>query len=236
MLDNTQSIICAFGLAAAAPRSPYRHLELCGIALRRFSSCFGFQYLQRSGTVKTVPYRMFWGALLTCKISVGRCARRRVSEACLTGNARQFAKQSRSCSCKTHWVLHCSPSHFRKLKCDLLARNPATAARRLLGRPSSRRGETLPTAHYTLNPICRGRCLPSARRAACTAPCPLTTTHYPLSHDAHAATSPIVRVMCPSGAASATNNTPGRAVPAAMRSARACSTARLTLRRSSRAP
>ncbi|MFZ2475009.1 MAG: hypothetical protein WAW66_08280 [Gemmiger qucibialis] len=33
MLDNTQNIICAFGLAAAAPRSPYRHLELCGIAL-----------------------------------------------------------------------------------------------------------------------------------------------------------------------------------------------------------
>ncbi len=27
------SIICAFGLAAAAPRLPYRHLELCGIAL-----------------------------------------------------------------------------------------------------------------------------------------------------------------------------------------------------------
>ncbi len=26
------SIICAFGLAAAVPRSPYRHLELCGIA------------------------------------------------------------------------------------------------------------------------------------------------------------------------------------------------------------
>ena len=30
------SIICAFGLAAAAPRSPYRHLELCGIALIQF--------------------------------------------------------------------------------------------------------------------------------------------------------------------------------------------------------
>ena len=44
------------------------------------------------------------------------------------GNARQFAKQTRSCSCKPHWVLHCSPSHFRKLKCDLLARAPATAA------------------------------------------------------------------------------------------------------------
>ena len=27
-----QSIICAFGLAAAAPRSLYRHLKLCGIA------------------------------------------------------------------------------------------------------------------------------------------------------------------------------------------------------------
>ena len=29
------SIICAFGLAASAPRSPYRHLELCGIALKQ---------------------------------------------------------------------------------------------------------------------------------------------------------------------------------------------------------
>ncbi|MFZ1272596.1 MAG: hypothetical protein WAQ76_05025 [Gemmiger qucibialis] len=27
------SIICAFGLVSAAPRSPYRHLELCGIAI-----------------------------------------------------------------------------------------------------------------------------------------------------------------------------------------------------------
>ncbi|MFZ2771040.1 MAG: hypothetical protein WAX82_04385, partial [Gemmiger qucibialis] len=34
MLDKTSSIICAFGLAAAAPRSPYRHLELCGIAIK----------------------------------------------------------------------------------------------------------------------------------------------------------------------------------------------------------
>ncbi|MDD6874412.1 MAG: hypothetical protein PUD46_02495 [Subdoligranulum sp.] len=33
MLDKISSIICAFGLASAAPRSPYRHLELCGIAL-----------------------------------------------------------------------------------------------------------------------------------------------------------------------------------------------------------
>ncbi len=29
------SIICAFGLASAAPRSPYRHLELCGIAIKK---------------------------------------------------------------------------------------------------------------------------------------------------------------------------------------------------------
>ena len=34
MLDNTQSIICAFCLAAGTPRSPYRHVELCGIALK----------------------------------------------------------------------------------------------------------------------------------------------------------------------------------------------------------
>ena len=32
------SIICAFGLAAAAPRSPYRHLELCGIALDKIKA------------------------------------------------------------------------------------------------------------------------------------------------------------------------------------------------------
>ncbi|MCI6622764.1 MAG: hypothetical protein PUD46_04850 [Subdoligranulum sp.] len=32
MLENTQSILCAFCLAVSAPRSPYRHLELCGIA------------------------------------------------------------------------------------------------------------------------------------------------------------------------------------------------------------
>ena len=31
------SIICAFDLAAAAPRAPYRHLELCGIAFVFFS-------------------------------------------------------------------------------------------------------------------------------------------------------------------------------------------------------
>ncbi|MFZ2926069.1 MAG: hypothetical protein WA073_02635 [Gemmiger qucibialis] len=35
MLDKTSSIICAFGLASAAPRSSYRHLELCGIAINK---------------------------------------------------------------------------------------------------------------------------------------------------------------------------------------------------------
>lgn len=33
MLGNTQSIACAFCLASDVPRSPYRHLELCGVAL-----------------------------------------------------------------------------------------------------------------------------------------------------------------------------------------------------------
>jgi hypothetical protein len=43
MLDKTSSIICAFGLASAAPRSSYRHLELCGIALDFFFLQF-FQF------------------------------------------------------------------------------------------------------------------------------------------------------------------------------------------------
>ncbi|MFZ1272990.1 MAG: hypothetical protein WAQ76_07080, partial [Gemmiger qucibialis] len=54
MLDNTQSIICAFGLADAAPRSPYRYLELCGIAVafRR-----ALRSKQRCGLPKkTAPY------------------------------------------------------------------------------------------------------------------------------------------------------------------------------------
>ena len=71
------------------------------------------------------------------KLRNGYCARRRVSEARLTGNARQFAMQTRSCSCKTHWVLHCSPLHFRKLKCDFPARNPATG----IENPSSQAGD-----------------------------------------------------------------------------------------------
>ena len=41
MLDKTSSIICAFGLASAAPRSPYRHLELCGIAFTFFMGASG---------------------------------------------------------------------------------------------------------------------------------------------------------------------------------------------------
>ncbi|MFZ1273248.1 MAG: hypothetical protein WAQ76_08400, partial [Gemmiger qucibialis] len=45
MLDKTSSIICAFGLASAAPRSPYRHLELCGIAIikPKIPARFSFQ-------------------------------------------------------------------------------------------------------------------------------------------------------------------------------------------------
>ncbi|MGB4797765.1 MAG: hypothetical protein WBP27_05050, partial [Gemmiger qucibialis] len=38
------SIICAFGLASAAPRSPYRHLELCGIATEKMTAKRGRCY------------------------------------------------------------------------------------------------------------------------------------------------------------------------------------------------
>ena len=46
------SIICAFGLASAAPRSPLRHLELCGIALKYQKSYF-FQNRQTSFRLHT---------------------------------------------------------------------------------------------------------------------------------------------------------------------------------------
>ena len=44
------SIICAFGLAAAAPCSPYRHLELCGIALE----------IRRNGQPGRLAPAVFW--------------------------------------------------------------------------------------------------------------------------------------------------------------------------------
>ncbi|MFZ1350231.1 MAG: hypothetical protein WAS53_06675, partial [Gemmiger qucibialis] len=53
------SIICAFGLAAAAPRSPYRHLELCGIAIKQ-SVGNGFD---RSGASGTSPPTLGQGIL-----------------------------------------------------------------------------------------------------------------------------------------------------------------------------
>ena len=40
------SIICAFGLASAAPRSPYRHLELCGIALSILTQAASLHFLR----------------------------------------------------------------------------------------------------------------------------------------------------------------------------------------------
>ncbi|MGB5003326.1 MAG: hypothetical protein WBO61_10920 [Gemmiger qucibialis] len=53
MLDNTSSIICAFYLAADIPRSLYRSLELCRIALNPACVCgiivifFAFSYTLR---------------------------------------------------------------------------------------------------------------------------------------------------------------------------------------------
>ncbi len=88
MLDKTSSIICAFGLASAAPRSPYRRLELCGIALKQsnptpWNSHCARRHLalpqipsrpigQGLGTVKTVPYRTNYNGQHTLKQSVGR--------------------------------------------------------------------------------------------------------------------------------------------------------------------
>ncbi|MDD6949325.1 MAG: hypothetical protein PUI75_09910 [Subdoligranulum sp.] len=59
MLDKTSSIICAFGLAAAAPRSPYRHLELCGIALKKL------RFPLKRGATRRLRFGApsFWGSL-----------------------------------------------------------------------------------------------------------------------------------------------------------------------------
>ena len=74
--------------AAAAPRSPYRHLELCGIALKQsnptpWNSHCARRHLalpqipsrpigQGLGTVKTVPCRTNYNGQHTLKQSVGR--------------------------------------------------------------------------------------------------------------------------------------------------------------------
>ena len=52
------SIICAFGLASAAPRSPYRHLELCGIA---FKILLHFSLLQHTATAAGGAPCFKWG-------------------------------------------------------------------------------------------------------------------------------------------------------------------------------
>ena len=60
------SIICAFGLASAAPHSPYRHLELCGIALSTFTGFILHQNLLQShgsgrpGSAWLPAYRFRW--------------------------------------------------------------------------------------------------------------------------------------------------------------------------------
>ena len=46
MLGNTQSITCAFCLAAGAPHPLYRHLELCGVAF------INLYYIKKSRNVQ----------------------------------------------------------------------------------------------------------------------------------------------------------------------------------------
>ncbi|MFZ2924301.1 MAG: hypothetical protein WA039_04265 [Gemmiger qucibialis] len=57
MLDKTSSIICAFGLASAAPRSPYRHLELCGIAHKRLENKYDDQNQTRCSGCRNLGNR-----------------------------------------------------------------------------------------------------------------------------------------------------------------------------------
>ena len=63
------SIICAFGLASAAPHSPYRHLELCGIAL----------IFQNKGTAGANHHYSFLMILYYSRLSCLLTARRRPS-------------------------------------------------------------------------------------------------------------------------------------------------------------
>ena len=58
-----QSIICAFGLAAAAPRSPYRHLELCGIALVSFGLADEGGFLTNAGALIADESPIRWSRL-----------------------------------------------------------------------------------------------------------------------------------------------------------------------------
>ena len=60
-----QSIACAFGLASAAPRAPYRHLELCGIALRhrRITQAAAAMPLQRELRLHNEQPKLFYGRL-----------------------------------------------------------------------------------------------------------------------------------------------------------------------------
>ena len=70
------SIICAFGLASAAPRSPYRHLELCGIALKflRFPS---FQRRNKIPRINLRQYRIILSADTASEVRQMPCRSRR---------------------------------------------------------------------------------------------------------------------------------------------------------------
>ena len=53
------SIICAFGLASAAPRSPYRHLELCGIAQKYSQNKYPLQTQNHFRIRRGYCFRLF---------------------------------------------------------------------------------------------------------------------------------------------------------------------------------
>ena len=77
MLDKTSSIICAFGLAAAAPRSLYLHLELCGIAIKIKKPpvlfCTGGERKMRDHSMKKLGLLLFSSAMALSLAACGEC-------------------------------------------------------------------------------------------------------------------------------------------------------------------
>ncbi len=170
------SIICAFGLASAAPRSPYRHLELCGIAL--------------SGCLPAGKVGAYCGDLLGQVRAVGGMRVKAVDHntiiPCSRGgmNVLSIAKIERHMAGEIHQISH---AHIRNMgRMDqvlpLSARNPARWKYRTAGMPccTGRSNQCPPVFCRPSGRACQGSAwLPGqwlhaafpgpARRAGCTA-------------------------------------------------------------------
>ena len=80
MLDNRQNIICAFCLAADTHRSSYRHVELCGVALKMGALIpwMGWVWKQNKGEQKTAEARPSAGVMIYYKTFAARVCTRRL--------------------------------------------------------------------------------------------------------------------------------------------------------------